>query len=326
MNRLAYTQSQNPFHNLALEELLFERGEPCLYLWQNAHTVVIGRNQNAWKECRAESLEAAGGKLARRTSGGGAVYHDTGNLNFTFLVPREAYDLPRQLGVILAAVRALGIEADFTGRNDIVAAGGAKFSGNAFRFSEDMALHHGTILVSADLAALSAYLRPSPAKLAAKGIASVRSRVTNLAEFRPGLSIEAVAEAVSAAYRAEYGPYRLLPEADLDAAALRDKEARFASWDWRMGASFPFDAELSARFPWGEIALKLVLRAGRIEAAAAESDAMDEAFIRAIAPALRGVRFSGGEMADAIAALPAPEAAALADWLRSEGLGAAGAY
>lgn len=187
MNRFIVAQSKDPYKNLALEAWLFENGrqDVWLYLWQNQHTVVIGRNQNAWKECRLSALEADGGKLARRGSGGGAVYHDVGNLNFTFILPRDVYDLRRQLGVILAAMERLGIPARFTGRNDLVTQDGAKFSGNAFQFSAHTALHHGTILVAADMGALSQYLAPSKAKLAAKGVDSVRSRVCNLNTLRP---------------------------------------------------------------------------------------------------------------------------------------------
>ena len=125
LEKLTYIESNttNPYHNLALEEaLLFGCGkEECiLYLWQNEKTVVIGKNQNAWKECRTEKLERDGGHLARRLSGGGAVYHDLGNLNFTFLVSREHYDLDRQLAVIQRALEHLGLRAEKSGRNDLL--------------------------------------------------------------------------------------------------------------------------------------------------------------------------------------------------------------
>lgn len=322
MNRFIVAQSKDPYKNLALEAWLFENGreDVWLYLWQNQHTVVIGRNQNAWKECRLSALEADGGKLARRGSGGGAVYHDLGNLNFTFILPRDAYDLHRQLGVILGAVQRLGIPARFTGRNDLVTEDGAKFSGNAFQFSAQTALHHGTILVSADMGALSKYLAPSKAKLAAKGVDSVRSRVCNLNTLRPGLTIDQVAQAVAAAFAAEYGPYETQDPQALDQGALAALEARFASWEWRLGRRAAFDALLETRFPWGEVSLQLTLRDGRVQEVQAYSDAMDADFIQALAPCLQGAAYQPQALAAAVSQLPSPLAQDLAQWLQAQTL------
>ena len=136
IEQLTYIETDNthPYKNLAVEEYLLlhcRENECILYLWQNQNTVVAGRNQNVWKECLVSRLEEDNGHIVRRLSGGGAVYHDLGNLNFTFLVRKENYDVSKQLDVILKAVQKLGIAAEKSGRNDILA-DGRKFSGNAF--------------------------------------------------------------------------------------------------------------------------------------------------------------------------------------------------
>ena len=324
-NRVVMGDSTNAWHNLAVEELLFDGlgPEDCVfYLWQNRNTVVIGRHQNAWKECRIRLLEAEGGCLARRSSGGGAVFHDLGNLNFTFLLPRERYDVRRQLGVIRRAVAEFGIRAEFTGRNDLVVSdSGAKFSGNAFRFSRTVGMHHGTIMVAVDMDRLGRYLAPDLGKLKAKGIESVRARVCNLAELCPGMTIPALAEALKRAFVAEYGPAEPLSVADLDARKLAELEAKYGSWDFRLGKALPFDATLSHRFEWGGVTLELSLKNGAITGAKVFSDAMDEEMIGRVGPALTGAPYENGALAAALRSLAHPHADEMADWLAAEELG-----
>ena len=155
-------QVTDPHENLAAEKVLMDAlapGEAMLYLWQNLNTVVIGKNQNAWLECRTSLLEQEGGKLARRLSGGGAVFHDLGNLNFTFLMCKEDYDLDKQVTVIQKACALAGITAEKSGRNDLLA-DGRKFSGNAFYQDKVHAYHHGTLMVDVDKEKLGRYLSP----------------------------------------------------------------------------------------------------------------------------------------------------------------------
>ncbi len=293
----------DPYRNIATEKYLLETVEPgccILYLWQNQNTVVIGRNQNAWAECRTSLLEQEGGKLARRLSGGGAVFHDTGNLNFTFLMAEDDYDPDRQLLVIQTACAALGLEAERSGRNDLLIHG-AKFSGNAFYHSQGRAYHHGTLLVDVDKDKLSRYLTPSKAKLEAKGVPSVRSRVANLAEFSPGLTCKAMAMHMRAAFAQVYG---LVPQQrTLDADALKQIEgytAVLSSWQWLYGPRLPFSFCCEARFPWGSIQLQLQVEGGCIQAVQVYSDAMDWQLSDHISKALTGCRFSPDAMCSAL--------------------------
>lgn len=215
---------------LAVEEYLLLYCEPqecILYLWQNQNTVVIGRNQNAWKECKVESLEENGGHLARRLSGGGAVYHDLGNLNFTFLVSKENYSIDRQLEVIVKAVQKLGAKAEKSGRNDILI-DGKKFSGNAFYEQEQHCYHHGTLMMNVNKEMLSKYLTVSKEKLQSKGVDSVKSRVTNLVDYIPDLTLEALKKALREAFEEVYGlTSNECKMEDLDQKEIEEDETLF---------------------------------------------------------------------------------------------------
>ena len=289
----------DPHYNIATEKYLLEHveeGQCILYLWQNKNTVVIGRNQNAWAECRTTLLEQEGGKLARRLSGGGAVFHDLGNLNFTFLMHDEDYDLERQFEVIRVACGNLGIDVEKSGRNDLLA-DGKKFSGNAFYHSHGHAYHHGTLLVDADMEKLSRYLTPPKAKLEAKGVSSVRSRVTNLKELCPVLTISMLTEQMKNAFETVYG---IAAETiRLDGQALADIQkstAELADWQWCYGPRLPFTFACAERFPWGSIRLQLQVESGRIAAANVYSDAMEWELADTVSQALTGCRFTVSDM------------------------------
>ena len=292
-------RSTDPYRNLAVEEHLLERveeGTCILYLWQNQNTVVIGRNQNAWKECRVSLLEGEGGHLARRLSGGGAVFHDAGNLNFTFLVNEADYDLDRQLTVIQTACRTLGVAAERSGRNDILA-DGRKFSGNAFYHSKGKAYHHGTLLVDTDGEKLARYLSPSKAKLQAKGVESVRSRVVNLRELVPELTCERLAEELTTAFAAAYGgTVRFLREEELDGTRVDELRRRYESTDWLYGPRLPLSFACEGRFDWGGVQLQLQVESGVVVQARVYSDAMDWTLAPALERALTGSPFSQNEL------------------------------
>lgn len=294
-----YTQENNPYYNLAVEQYLMERvaaEEVILYLWQNAPTVVIGRNQSPYLECTPNYLASMGIHLVRRLSGGGAVYHDLGNLNFSFLAQKGSYNVQKQLAVVAAACESLGIPVQCTGRNDIVS-GDRKFSGNAFYEHNQRCCHHGTLLVNVDMAAMEKCLTPSKAKLSAKGIASVRSRVVNLKDLRPELTIEELAGQMKLAFAAVYGvtPTRLSGEdfvwGSIDALTKRNQ-----SWEWLFGANVPFTYQCGGRFSWGEIILQFATGRGIVEQIAVFSDAMDWRISGELIHALKGRYFRADDL------------------------------
>ena len=206
------TGCTEPYRNLAVERYLLEHtpaGSVTLYLWQNKNTVVIGRNQNPWAECNMAQLRRDGVHLVRRLSGGGAVYHDSGNLNFTFLTDARTYNLARQLEVILTALKSLGINAEKSGRNDILV-DGRKVSGNAFYTSGAKKYHHGTLLIDVKTDKMAKYLTVSPLKLQAKGVSSVKSRVLNLKSVCPFLTVPVLQNALVRSFAEIYGSEVLL--------------------------------------------------------------------------------------------------------------------
>lgn len=286
-----------PYENMALEKRMFDtvgEGELILYLWQNRRTVVCGRNQNMYKECRVSRLLEDGGYPSRRLSGGGAVFHDMGNLNFTFLMRDEDYDVPRQLSVIIHACEMLGIHAEKTGRNDVTV-DMKKFSGNAFHSSNGRRYHHGTLMVDVDRELLENYLNVDKEKLRSKGVDSVRSRVCNLKEYCPTLTIERLKEvliqALEEVYALKSEPLEL--PRDEEHARLR---SFFASDQWLYGRMGSFGMQINRRFAWGDFDLRFDVEQGTVKDAVVYSDANDAEYIAAISDSLCGKRFAADEL------------------------------
>ncbi len=293
----------DPHINLALEKHLMDMTPPgmcVLYLWQNQNTVVIGKNQNPWLECRTTLLQEEGGTLARRLSGGGAVFHDLGNLNFTFIMCKEDYDLDRQLSVIQKACSLAGITAEKSGRNDLLA-DGRKFSGNAFYQNRTHAYHHGTLMIDVDREKLGRYLSPPKAKLEAKGVTSVRSRVVNLRELSPALTIDGMKRYMAAAFCEVYGmqasPVVLTGE---DMAAVAQLAKTYGAWEYLYGTPLPFTFQCEAHFSWGHIHLQISAKEGIITGVKLYSDAMDWALPEIVETALTGCRFALDAMQGAL--------------------------
>lgn len=272
-----YTAScLDPYINLATEKYIMdnlEKDSMVLYLWQNHNTVVIGRNQNPWLECRCSLMKSENVSLARRLSGGGAVFHDTGNLNFTFILNTPDYDIKRQMSIISSACRMAGIETELSGRNDILA-GGRKFSGNAFYNSQGKSYHHGTILINADTEKMSKYLSPPKAKLESKGVKSVKSRVINLSELSSELTVDKMEKYMISASEEvlSLSATRLeIPECD----EINTLSKLYGSWDYLYGKSVPFSIKCDGSFSWGNVEIALSIENGIIKNASLYTDSMD---------------------------------------------------
>jgi lipoate-protein ligase A len=277
----------DPYINLSAEKLLFDSvdGESLiLYLWQNQNTVVIGKNQNAFSECRTELLKKEGGKLARRLSGGGAVFHDLGNLNFTFLCSTENLDIAKHMQVIREACRMAGITAELSGRNDILA-DGRKFSGNAFYNSRGHSYHHGTILIHADMDKLGRYLTPPKAKLESKGVKSVRSRVVNLSSLAPSLTCEQMKGYLLTAFEEIYG---LKPEKieQIDSHKISALAEQYGSPDYLFGSPIPFNVSCRDRLCFGNTEIQMQVSGGKIQEIRVYTDALDVELSETISHAL----------------------------------------
>ena len=297
-NYFIQTYTWNPWHNLAVEKYLstqIKKGDVIFYLWQNERTVVIGRNQNAIRECRAQLLEEEGGYLARRATGGGAVYHDLGNLCFPFLASPEAYNLEKQLKVIQKACLKFGVETHFSGRNDIITKDGFKFSGNAFSNTSQCSIQHGTLMIDVDVSQLGRYLTPSKDKMKAKGVKSVQSRVCNLKDLNPEVTTDAMRRALMESFEELYGCFEELDPRMLDTPQVKETYDLYSSWEWKFGKSPECETSYSKRFDWGELEVYLKLNAMHISEIMVFSDMLDVELPGLIERLLLGKRY---DMAD----------------------------
>ena len=296
--RILKSAVTNPWFNLATEDWIFQAldaNSHTLFLWRNSETVVIGRSQNPWVECKIDKMEADEVFLARRQSGGGAMFHDLGNTNFTFLSPKDSYDQAANFTIIINALKKLGIDAQLSGRNDIQV-GDRKISGNAFKHAVDRSFHHGTLLVNADMQKLGDYLNPHPLKLKAKGIKSVRARVANLKDFNEDITHEILSNALIEAFCEYYG--ETAPVEELDEASLAEQPTlnqyyeQMADWDWRFGKTPEFSHHIETRFDWGIIDMHLDVKQAVITDVVIFSDALTVELIDLLKGALAGIKYS----------------------------------
>lgn len=264
------SHSTDPYFNLALEEYVFERmdrNESYFMLWQNENTIVVGKYQNTAEEIDQEYVRANGIRVARRLSGGGAVYHDSGNLNFTFIVDQaDSSDFNFKMFVqpVVETLSRFGVQASCNGRNDVTI-NGLKFSGNSQYARHGRLLHHGCIMLDSDLSKVTAALRPKAAKFESKSVKSVRSRVTTINAHAPRpISMEAFKQELkrSVMARGEWSDHVLM-EDELEEIQTLRKE-KYASWEWNFGFFPAYGMRREAKFPAGLVAVNLDAERGRI--------------------------------------------------------------
>jgi len=288
-------QNTDPAFNLALEEVLAaEFPGPFFMLWRNRPSIIVGRNQNTAAEINGDFVRENNIDVIRRITGGGAVYHDFGNINYTIAADRQ--EVPHDAFVIYAApvvevLRQLGVDAEFSGRNDIVC-GGRKISGSAKSVLKGRTLFHGTLLFDTDLSKLSCALRPDAKKISAKGIQSVRSRVMNLREIMPEktvddfrLLLQEKLQDILGAGKVEEPP----PEYMKMAEKLADEKYR--TWEWNYGVAFPYDYEKSGYFAGGTVCVRCRIENNRITGAVFSGDFFGRVTAGTAAALLSGCEF-----------------------------------
>ncbi|MDD3153678.1 MAG: lipoate--protein ligase [Victivallaceae bacterium] len=292
--KLIYNPCTDPAYNLAFEQIAMTAlSGPVFLLWRNRPAIIVGRNQNTLAEIDSEYVEHQGIAVVRRNTGGGAVYHDLGNVNYSFIGdcggPFDSFAPFAE--PVIAALGKMGVDAVFSGRNDILV-DGRKVSGSAKCFHGGRVLFHGTLLFDVDLNVLGRALTPDPCKIASKGIASVRSRVANLKEFLPKESVETFLEKMRKLIaEAFFAPGFEPPRAEMVAEAEALAESKYRSWQWNYGSSCKYGFSRRGYFAGvGSIAAHLEIQRGEIVGAEFTGDFFGERDCREFAASLQGCK------------------------------------
>ncbi len=302
------TKSTDPAYNLSFEEYVLHhrRDGSYLILWQNANAVIVGRNQNAAEEINESFVREHGISVVRRNTGGGAVYHDLGNLNYSFITdagPLESRTGSLFTSPVVRALRELGLETEASGRNDILVSG-QKVSGTAEALHQGRILHHGTLLFDSDPTVIAGALNPDPTKFQSKSVKSVRSRVGNIRPLLPvDMTLLEFWNYLKTALSREGIVPVSLTEAEL-AQIQALKETKYHTWQWNFGRSPKYALCNKRRFPGGLLEFHLSVSEGKISQMDILGDFLSLADVAPLARALEGCAYRRSDIEAVLARFP----------------------
>jgi len=303
--KIYINNNTEPYFNLAAEEYLLDNinGE-IFMLWRNEPSVIIGRSQNAYAELNSKFIRENNIKVVRRLTGGGAVFHDLGNINFSFIKPRDEInelDFSRFIGPIIVALRKLGVEAEFYGRNDIVVITDGevrKISGNAQCVRNNKIMHHGTLLYNADISSLAGALNVDPEKIKSKGIKSVRSRVANIKDYLNNLDMDVI-DFMDFLLGEIPGERVEFTKSDINAIQKLANE-KYKSWDYIYGVSREFSTVRKKYFDFGTVEISFSLDKGLISEICIQGDLFGIKDVGGLCAELIGVKCEIADLTNAL--------------------------
>ena len=301
------TKSVHPWTNLAFEEYFLRNldlGDDILMLWQNEPTIVVGRFQNTLEEINQDYTDTHGIHVIRRISGGGAVYHDLGNLCFSFIlhgITTGMVDASRFARPVVQALAQFGIQAEVSGRNDLTI-DGKKFSGNAMALQKQRLLFHGTLLYDTDLNVLGDALRVAPDKIESKGVKSVKSRVTNIKSYAPkDLTIQQFKETLKHFLLDGSESQEYFPTSQDLGGIQQLVEQKYQSWDWNFGSNPSSNVFYARRFSGGKIEAHLEIEKGYLQSCQFTGDFLGLCELDEVEQRLVGVRYTKQDVENALA-------------------------
>lgn len=306
-------KSTNPAYNIALEEYCFKelkQFDKIFILWINEPAIIVGKYQNTLAEINERYVNEHGIHVVRRITGGGAVYHDLDNLNYTIISNEEEgrseFDFETFSQPVIEALAGLGVKAEFSGRNDITI-DGKKICGNAQAYADERVMHHGCLLFNTDLTVLSKALEPSKETVGSKGVKSVRSRVDNiLPHLKEEITVHEFADKVLEQMISrfpEMKPYTFTDDELQEIERARDE--KFGNWDWNYGSNPPAEVVLESRYPAGKIEVFLDLKQGKIERVRFFGTFFGkEGDLSEVENRLKGVKYTREEVRQALSDLP----------------------